>query len=63
MAQSIKAGVDMINTNLDVTIDVARQIKGDTGAITGGGSTGLAQAQHLAGCINKELGGNAAGTC
>jgi hypothetical protein len=63
VASSIKAGVTMINTNLDATIGVAGQIKGDTGVIVGGGATGLPDALHQAGCINKELGGNAAGNC
>jgi uncharacterized protein YoxC len=63
VANSIKSGVAMINTNLNATIGVAQQIKGDTGAIVGGGGSGLTSGLHLAGCINKELGGNAAGNC
>jgi methyl-accepting chemotaxis protein len=63
VATSIKSGVDMINKNLDTTILVAQQIKGDTGTIVGAGATGLSSALHLAGCINRELGGNAAGNC
>ncbi|HEX3540894.1 MAG TPA: hypothetical protein VHT75_10685 [Acidimicrobiales bacterium] len=63
VANSIKRGVDMINTNLDVTIGVAQQIQGDAGAIVGTSGSGLARALHLAGCVNKELGGNAAGNC
>jgi methyl-accepting chemotaxis protein len=63
VANSIKTGVGMINTNLDTTINVAGLIKGDTGAIVGSSSSGLARGLHLAACINKELGGNAAGNC
>ncbi len=63
VANSIESGVAMINTNLDVTIGVAQEIKGDTGVIVGGGGSGLTSGLHLAGCIDKELGGNAAGTC
>jgi uncharacterized protein YoxC len=68
VANSIKAGVTMINHNLDATLAVAQAIKGDTGAIVGSGATtgtgpGLARALHLAACINKELGGSAAGSC
>jgi putative membrane protein len=63
VANSIKSGVAMINQNLDATIGVAQQIKGDTGAIVGGSGTGLTQALHLAACINKELLGNPAGHC
>jgi uncharacterized protein YoxC len=63
VAQSIESGVNMINTQLNATILVAQEIKGDTGTIAGAKATGLTGALHLAGCINKELGGNAAGTC
>jgi methyl-accepting chemotaxis protein len=63
VANSIRNGVDMINKNLDATVSVAQQIKRDTGAIVGSGSSGLTSARHLAGCINKELGGNAGGNC
>ncbi len=68
VANQIKAGVTMINHNLDATLGVAQQIKSDTGAIVGSGAVtgtgpGLARALHLAACINKELGGAAAGQC
>jgi len=63
VANSIKQGVAMINQNLDITIGVAQQIKGDTGAIVGGSGSGLTQALHLAGCINRELGGSAGSNC
>lgn len=63
VAGSIKTGVNMINTNLDTTISVAGLIKGDTGAIVGSSSSGLARGLHLAACINKELSGNPAGLC
>jgi putative membrane protein len=68
VANSIKQGVVIINQDLDATIGVAQQIKGDTGAIVGTGSLsgtgpGLDRARHLAACINKELLGNPAGFC
>ena len=63
VANSIKTGVAMINQNLDTTIGVAQQIKGDTGAIVGSSGTGLTGALHFAGCINFDLGGNAGSTC
>jgi uncharacterized protein YoxC len=58
VANSIKSGVAQINTNLDTTIGVAQQIKGDTGVINGG----LTGALKHAGCINYDLGGNPAGS-
>jgi putative membrane protein len=57
-AASIKAGVITINQDLDKTILVAQQIKSDTGVIV----PGLTTAQHNAGCINNDLGGNSAGS-
>lgn len=56
-AQSIERGVAQINRNVDGTLALASQIKGDTGTIVGqaGG------ANHLAACINKALGGNTPG--
>jgi len=60
VANSIKAGVAHINQSLDTTINVASQIKSDTGAIVGGND--LTAALHDAGCINHDLGGNSAGS-
>jgi methyl-accepting chemotaxis protein len=62
VANSIKTGVVIINQDLDKTVLVAQQIKGDTGVIVGGGSTGLTAALRFAGCINHDLGGNSAGS-
>ena len=58
-ANSIKSGVAMINQNVDTTIGIVQQIKGDTATIVGGLST----AQHRAGCINHDLGGNSGSLC
>ena len=57
-AQSIAKGVQLINTNLDTTIAIASQIKGDTGNVV----TQAVKALHEAGCINRSLGGNSAGS-
>lgn len=62
-ANSIKSGVALINQNVDTTIGIAQQIKGDTGAIVGSAGNGLTFALHEAACINRALGGNPAGNC
>jgi methyl-accepting chemotaxis protein len=58
-ANSIKSGVAMINQQLDTTIPIVQQIKGDTAVIV----SGLATALKRAGCINHDLGGNSGTTC
>ncbi len=58
-ARSINAGVVQINTNLDGTIAIARQIQGDTGPISGDASN----ARRLAACIDQELNGGRQSDC
>lgn len=59
-ARSIDRAVEQINKNLDVTISIASQIKGDTGNILGQAQT----AHKLAACIDKGLpGGTPDGHC
>ncbi len=50
LAQSIMRGVDQINTNLDGTIRIVTQIRGDTGAIRGQADT----ADRGAACIDQK---------
>ncbi len=57
-AQSVNKGVQLINSNLDTTIGIASQIKGDTGNIVGQAVT----AKREAGCIDRRLGGDATGS-
>ena len=59
VAQSINRGVEQINRNVDVTIDLARRVKGDTGNILG-----QAQITHEQGaCIDQALTKAADGHC
>ncbi len=51
LAQSIKRGVDQINTNLDSTIAVVTQIRGDTGNIR----TAADRADARAACVDGKL--------
>ncbi|HEX6596924.1 MAG TPA: hypothetical protein VF045_08310 [Acidimicrobiales bacterium] len=50
-ARSINDGVAQINTNLDTTLELAAEIKSDTGNILGQADT----ANHFASCINRGL--------
>lgn len=56
--QSILHGVQLINQNLDTTIGIAGQIKGDTGNIVGQ----AVPAKREAGCIDRRLGGDPTGS-
>ncbi len=51
LAQSIMRGVDQINTNLDSTIAIVTQVRGDTGNIR----TAADLADTRAACIDKKL--------
>ncbi|CAA9256584.1 MAG: hypothetical protein AVDCRST_MAG76-2591 [uncultured Acidimicrobiales bacterium] len=51
LAQSIMRGVDQINTNLDGTIAVVTQVRGDTGNIRTAANT----ADRGAACIDQKL--------
>ena len=50
-ARSINDGVAQINTNLDTTLQLAREIKSDTGNILGQADI----ANHFASCIDRGL--------
>jgi type II secretory pathway pseudopilin PulG len=54
-ARKVDRDVELINTNLDVTLDLVTQVKGDTGNILGQAGN----ANQTAGCIDQKLFGQA----
>ena len=59
IAQSIMAGVNQINKNLDGTIGIVKQIQADTGPI----SADANNARRLAACIDQQLLGGRQSDC